>query len=237
MFSSGDLRLAVPVHLEGRTVGSIALRATLDDLYVRLGRMLLIVAVSATMGSYISRRMRLKMAATEGAIKRMALYERVTGRANRHAFELRLSQTLQRHVREGGGSERLFIDVDGFKKVNDLFGHQIGDVVQQAIGERLGKQLRASDIVARIGGDEFAVILTNTSSPGDAARVAGNLVRIAAESFDAGGHRQRRLQHRHLHGAAGWRGRGQRAAQRRFGDVRGEAHRQEYAPLLRREHR
>jgi len=190
VFSSADLRLSVPVQLEGRIVGSIALRATLDDLYGDLGRifvsMFLIVMVSAALGTYISRKMRLRMAETESAIEHLALYDRVTGLANRHAFELALSQTLQRHARDNGGSALLFIDVDDFKRVNDLFGHQIGDAVLRAIGERLGKVLRGADIVARIGGDEFAVILTNTSSADAAARVAESLVRVGAEAFETG---------------------------------------------------
>lgn len=191
VFSFTDLRLAIPVQLEGRTVGSIALRASLDDFYAEFGRicvsMFLILVISAALGSYVSRKMRLRMVAAENAIERLALYDRVTGLANRHAFELGLSQTLQRHAREGGGSALLFIDVDGFKKVNDQFGHHIGDAVLKAIGERLGQALRAADIVARIGGDEFAAILTNTASAEDAAHVAENLVSIAAEAFDTGG--------------------------------------------------
>ena len=190
VFSSTDLRLAVPVYLEEQAVGSIALRASLEDMYGNLGRifvsLFLIVAFSATLGIYISRKMRLQMAETENEIERMALYDRVTGLDNRHAFERGLSQTLQRHVRDNGGSALLFIDVDGFKKVNDRFGHQVGDVVLKAIGERLGEVLRGSDIVARIGGDEFGVVLTNTISPDDAARVAENLVRIAAKPFNTG---------------------------------------------------
>jgi diguanylate cyclase (GGDEF)-like protein len=185
-----DLRLAIPVQLEGRTVGSIALRATLDDLYGELilifASMLLILLVSAVVGIYASRKMRLQMIAAESEIERRALYDSVTELANRHAFELGLAQTLQRHARHGGSSALLFIDVDNFKTVNDQFGHAVGDIVLKAIGERLSKTLRAADIVARIGGDEFGVILTDTLVPDDAARVAEALVRIGGEAFDTG---------------------------------------------------
>lgn len=191
VFSFTDLQLALPVELEGRVVGSIALRASLNDLYGELGRlfgsMLLILTVSAILGSYVSRKMRLRMIAAENEIERLALVDRVTGLANRHALELGLSQTLKRHARSGGGSALLYIDVDGFKAVNDQFGHQTGDSVLKSIGERLGKALRGADVVARIGGDEFAVILSDTAITEDAARVAENLVRIAAEPFATGG--------------------------------------------------
>lgn len=191
LFSLSDLRVAVPVQLEGQTVGSIAIRASLDHLYEELFRvsstMLLILMVSAALGSFVSRKMRVQMVEAENRIEHMALYDGVTGLANRHAFELSLTQTLQRHTRDNGGSALLYIDVDGFKKINDLFGHQIGDGVLKAIGERLTKALRGADIVARVGGDEFAVILVNTPSPEDVERVAENLVRAAAEPFDTGG--------------------------------------------------
>ncbi|OHC70368.1 MAG: hypothetical protein A3H93_14180 [Rhodocyclales bacterium RIFCSPLOWO2_02_FULL_63_24] len=191
IYSFDDIKLVTPVELEGRTVGSIALRASMDDLYAELGRvfvsMLLILATSAALGSYVSRKMRLQMVEADNEIERMALYDGVTGLANRHAFELSLTQTLQRHARDKGGSALLFIDVDDFKKVNDLFGHQVGDQVLKAIGDRLTKTLRGADIVARVGGDEFAVILTNTPSPEDVESVAENLVRAGAEPFDTGG--------------------------------------------------
>ena len=186
-----DLRLALPVQLEGRIVGSIALRASLRDLYGELGRvfgsMLLILTASALLGSYASRKMRMQMIAAENEIERMALYDRVTGLPNRHAFELSLAQALQRHARNGGGSALLYIDVDGFKTVNDRFGHQVGDAVLKAVGVRLERALRGADIVARIGGDEFAVILSDTAITEDVERVAANLVRIAAEPFATGG--------------------------------------------------
>ena len=186
-----DLRLTLPVQLEGRIVGSIALRASLRDLYGELGRvfgsMLLILTASALLGTYASRKMRMQMIAAENEIERMALYDRVTGLPNRHAFELSLAQALQRHARNGGGSALLYIDVDGFKTVNDQFGHHVGDAVLKAVGLRLERTLRGADIVARIGGDEFAVILSDTAITEDAGRVAASLVRIAAEPFATGG--------------------------------------------------
>lgn len=190
VFSWSDLRIVMPVDVEGRTVGTIAIRATLKNLYWQLakfgGSLMAIVAVAALLGQLASRRLRRRMTEAEGELQRMALYDRVTGLSNRHAFELALEQTVRRHKRDGGGSILMFIDVDGFKKVNDRFGHSAGDQVLAGIGRRLLKKLRGADVVARIGGDEFGAILVNSASPDDAGRVAEDLIHGAQEPFEIG---------------------------------------------------
>jgi len=190
-FTDGHVVIAQPVAVEGQVVGTIALRATLDGLYrsqvVFLGSLLAIAAIAALVGHFASRRLRQRMAEAERQLERMALYDNVTGLANRHAFELALDQTIRRHERDGTGSALLFIDVDGFKKVNDMLGHHVGDRVLQGIGVRLHDALRAADVVARIGGDEFGAILVDTASPDDAARVAANLIAAAAKPFSPDG--------------------------------------------------
>lgn len=190
VFSLSDLRIVVPVHVEGRTVGTIAIRATLRNLYWQLakfaGSLMAIVAVAALLGQLASRRLRRRMTEAEVELQRMALYDRVSGLANRHAFELALEQTVRRHKRDGGGSILMFIDVDGFKKVNDRFGHSAGDQVLAGIGRRLLTELRGADVVARIGGDEFGAILVNSASPDDAGRVAKSLIQSAQEPFEIG---------------------------------------------------
>jgi len=183
--------VAQPVMVEGRVVGSIVLRAILDGLYRQqlgfMGSLLLIIAVATLVGHLASRGLRRRMAEAERKLERMALYDRVTGLTNRYAFELALEQTMRRHERDGSGSALLFIDVDGFKKVNDMLGHHVGDRVLKGIGERLQAALRISDVVARIGGDEFGVILVGTALPDDAARVAEGLIKVAAEPLSLDG--------------------------------------------------
>ncbi|MDD5250497.1 MAG: EAL domain-containing protein [Rhodocyclaceae bacterium] len=191
VFTGRHVVVAQTVAIEGQPVGTIVLRATLDSVYRSqmnfLASLLLIAAVAMLVGHFASRRLRWRMAEAERRLEHMALYDNVTGLANRHAFELALEQTVRRHQRDGSGSALLFIDVDGFKKVNDMLGHNIGDRVLRGIGERLRATLRAADVIARIGGDEFGAILVDAVSPGAAARIATNLIGAMAQPFSPGG--------------------------------------------------
>jgi diguanylate cyclase (GGDEF)-like protein len=86
----------------------------------------------------------------------LSLTDPVTGLPNRRAFEERLKLTYERHVRFA----LLYIDLDGFKQVNDKLGHQIGDEVLCQVGAVLGRSIRQADIAARVGGDEFCLLLS-----------------------------------------------------------------------------
>ena len=92
-----------------------------------------------------------------------AVRDPLTGLANRALFEERLRAVLARDARSGESSGLLFLDLDGFKAVNDRHGHAVGDDVLRAVAERLSATVRPSDTVARLGGDEF-VILVETAS-------------------------------------------------------------------------
>ena len=187
-FSSGYLRVTVPVAYSGVTdIGTLTVIAALDDIYNSMlyfvASLLGTMGVATLLGIIATGGLRERMKQAEHDLHLLALYDRVTGLSNRYAFELAIEQTVLRHQRDGGGSALLFIDVDGFKKINDRFGHASGDQVLQEIGRRITYTLRAADVVARLGGDEFGAILVNTSNPADAAHVAENLVREAAKPF------------------------------------------------------
>lgn len=83
----------------------------------------------------------------------------LTGLANRRSFEAALSRELDRVARSGEPALLLFLDIDHFKRVNDTYGHAVGDLVIKAVAEALGECVRPMDLPARIGGEEFAVIL------------------------------------------------------------------------------
>jgi diguanylate cyclase (GGDEF)-like protein len=118
----------------------------------------------------------------EVALSQQALRDSLTGLANRALFRDRVAHALARLAREApvaGEPQRvavLFVDLDGFKAVNDRFGHHDGDRLLQGVAARLLNATRGSDTVARFGGDEFAVLLENARGPADALTVAERVV-------------------------------------------------------------
>jgi diguanylate cyclase (GGDEF)-like protein len=91
---------------------------------------------------------------------------------NRRGFERELKRSVAYVKRYGVSAALVFLDLDGFKPVNDRHGHAAGDAVLKAIVAALVRHVRASDVVARVGGDEFAVLLWNISGPAAVAKAA-----------------------------------------------------------------
>ncbi len=98
----------------------------------------------------------------EARLLHLSAHDPLTGLPNRLLFRDRLRHALERGHREHTPTCVLVLDLDGFKAVNDQFGHPTGDAVLMAVAERLTSVLRASDTAARLGGDEFAVVCENT---------------------------------------------------------------------------
>jgi diguanylate cyclase (GGDEF)-like protein len=112
---------------------------------------------------------------------RLALYDPLTGVANRALLDDRLSLALRTRDRDGGVVAVLFCDVDGFKAVNDQFGHGFGDRLLAIVAARLTSAVRAQDTVARVGGDEFVIVsLLHGTADADAL-----LVRVGEALGDA----------------------------------------------------
>jgi diguanylate cyclase (GGDEF)-like protein/PAS domain S-box-containing protein len=106
----------------------------------------------------------------------IALHDTLTQLPNRHFLMKQLSQVLSLARRRHGRTAVLFMNLDHFKTVNDSLGHQAGDQLLCNVAERLRLGVRAADVVARVGGDEFVVVLTDVKSPDDAALVADKLL-------------------------------------------------------------
>ncbi|KAF1029374.1 MAG: putative signaling protein [Pseudomonas sp.] len=117
----------------------------------------------------------------------LALHDMLTGLPNRTLLADRIQQAMQRVNEEGGCFALMFIDLDGFKPVNDAFGHHLGDQLLQQVGLRLRQDLRSQDTLARIGGDEF-VLLVQLAQPDDALRVAERQVVLINAAFRVAEH-------------------------------------------------
>ncbi len=115
-----------------------------------------------------------------GHSRQLAYYDPLTRLPNRRLFNDRLSQTLARAKRAQSRMALMFIDLDKFKPINDQHGHEAGDWVLEAVARRIESCLRASDTVARVGGDEFLVLLPDIQTGGDSLKVAEK-IRIELE--------------------------------------------------------
>ena len=114
-------------------------------------------------------------------LEEMSCCDPLTGVLNRRGLTNSLEREVDRRRRSGSDMQALFLDLDDFKKVNDVYGHSIGDEVLQSVSQILRTTVRASDHVARIGGDEFLVILPSTN-PEEARPVADKIHQAVSES-------------------------------------------------------
>jgi diguanylate cyclase (GGDEF)-like protein len=116
-------------------------------------------------------------------IRHQALHDPMTDLANSRLFEDRVTQSLSIARRSGGQLALLFVDLDRFKSVNDTHGHKVGDELLRAVAERLLGTVRHEDTVARIGGDEFGVLVQGASGQRDIEVVADKIVTALSMPF------------------------------------------------------
>ena len=119
--------------------------------------------------------------AIEARVGFLANHDRLTELPNRELFYDRLSQAISQARRKVEGVAVLFLDLDGFKPINDTYGHEAGDVVLKVVSKRLQASVRDMDTVARMGGDEFAVILTALQKPVDLKIIAQKIIHNISE--------------------------------------------------------
>ena len=123
-------------------------------------------------------------------IQRVAHHDVLTGLPNRLLFNDRLAQSIILGKRYSRGFALLFLDLDKFKPVNDCFGHAAGDQLLRGVAARIRSEVRESDTVARVGGDEFVVILSEVATLEVAQAVAQKIIASIVEPFHVGPQRQ-----------------------------------------------
>lgn len=120
----------------------------------------------------------------------LALHDNLTKLSNRLLLEDRLNQAIRSADREKRHFALMFMDLDGFKAINDVYGHHVGDLLLIDVAQRIVARVRQQDTVARVGGDEF-VVLAYVDDPQDAGTLADALLEVVREPFIAGGHELR----------------------------------------------
>lgn len=125
----------------------------------------------------------------EADAERLANHDSLTGLLNRRAVLTRLSNELASARRHKSWLAVLYLDLDGFKSVNDLCGHAVGDTLLVQIAQRFQRLIRATDVVGRLGGDEFVAIMTDVKAVRDVERFTQKLFRSVSDPFVVGPHR------------------------------------------------
>ncbi|MFC3069373.1 putative bifunctional diguanylate cyclase/phosphodiesterase [Phenylobacterium soli] len=133
--------------------------------------------------SILRERHQLERARAEQALNLSSHHDTLTGLVSRKLFSERLDRAIGAVASGGPRFAVLYVDLDHFKDVNDTLGHPVGDVLLQAVAERLRSVTREGDVVARFGGDEFAVLQFGVARPEDAAGMAREIIEVLKEPF------------------------------------------------------
>lgn len=181
-FADGSFCGALGSGLSGNGLDNLVLITTLAVLIIALLTSVLDARLEA-------RTAVLAQSLTEAnkELTQLALHDTLTGLPNRILLADRIDQAMHRVTAHGGCFALMFIDLDGFKPVNDAFGHHMGDQLLREVAQRLREDLRTEDTLARIGGDEF-VLLVQLGEPEDALRLAARQVGLVSRSFRVADH-------------------------------------------------
>lgn len=116
----------------------------------------------------------------------LALHDPLTGLPNRRLLEDRIATTLQHATRHSRKAAVMYLDLDGFKPINDTHGHATGDEILKQVAQRLVSSSRKEDTVARVGGDEFVIVLAEVTNVASAQEPASKLIEVVSEPYQVG---------------------------------------------------
>ena len=156
-FAESASRMCIPLVSFGQTLGVLALDSAKQDAFrdgdlQSLESVADICATAIQNAHYVER------------VKQLAYLDGLTGIFNRRFFELRIMEEIERARRYGTGMAVIMADIDQFKRLNDEFGHVLGDEVLRQVSSLFHQQLRKIDVVCRYGGEEFGILLTQTNA-------------------------------------------------------------------------
>jgi diguanylate cyclase (GGDEF)-like protein len=171
-FAESASRMLIPLVSFGQTLGILALDSAQPDAFrdgdlQSLESVADICATAIQNANYVDR------------VKQLAYLDGLTGIFNRRFFEMRILEEIERARRYGTGMAVIMADIDQFKRLNDEFGHVLGDEVLRQVSSLFHQQVRKIDVVCRYGGEEFAILLTQTSAQ-HAVNIAEKLRKIVA---------------------------------------------------------
>ncbi|MFJ2362568.1 putative bifunctional diguanylate cyclase/phosphodiesterase [Pseudomonas sp. NPDC087697] len=181
-FADGSFCGAALDGLSGKGLDNLVLITTLAVLSIALLTSILDARLEARTAELAN-----SLTLANRELTQLALHDTLTGLPNRVLLADRIDQAMHVVQEQGGCFALMFIDLDGFKPVNDAFGHHIGDQLLREVGVRLREDLRSQDTLARIGGDEF-VLLVQLAEPDDALRLAARQVGLISRSFRVAEH-------------------------------------------------
>jgi diguanylate cyclase (GGDEF)-like protein len=173
--------LGVPLTSSNSTIGALVVKSYSNSQYYDENDRELLQFVSTQVAQAIVRKRLFQR------LEYMARYDGLTGLANRELFYERLRVALASAATSANGLAVLYLDLDGFKHVNDTHGHARGDTLLELAARRLCHGVRESSLVARLGGDEFVVLLEDLHSTSDAETVAANLRTVLSQPFEVAG--------------------------------------------------
>ncbi|EPA96000.1 PAS domain S-box/diguanylate cyclase (GGDEF) domain-containing protein [Pseudomonas sp. G5(2012)] len=174
--------LGVPLSSQNGTIGALIVKSKPgDERYTEQDKELL-QYVCAQVATAIERKQ------LHTRLQHMAQYDQLTQLPNRELLRDRLKLALASALEERGRMALLYVDLDRFKQVNDTHGHAVGDMLLQTVANRLKGCVRETDTVARIGGDEFVVLLHSIHASGDADCVAGKIRQVLSAPMRLDGH-------------------------------------------------
>jgi len=186
-FRDSEWKQSSDIKLRGDKAGVLEVRYLEEKPEVYEGPFLkeersLLNAVAERLGKITERR------EAEETIKKLAYYDKLTGLPNRVLFNDRIEMALAQARRYEHKLAVLLLDLDEFKDINDRLGHKKGDQVLQMVANRLSNLLRATDVVTRLGGDEFLVLLTHIRHDQDVIVVTQKIMKAIDEPFILDGH-------------------------------------------------